>query len=182
MIARLLLVPVFGLCLCAALFDCGPKPEPTSPQPASSPLPGEVVEEPGTPWSKCAEPFTASGDCVADVGALGRLCGVKNDQRPLTPVKTGQQSSSDAVDRYTFTAGGPGKCYRVLAVAEAGVRDLDVHVTGPDGASLAADGVTEPSVMVPPTGPLCLDKAGIYTVEVSVFRGSGKYAVQVWGN
>jgi hypothetical protein len=119
---------------------------------------------------------------VTDVGNLGRLCGVKNQQRPLTPVRTGEQSAEDAVDRYTFTGGGPGRCYRVFAVAEAGVRDLDVQVTGADGERLAADNSAQPVAMVPALEPLCLGKEGVYTVEVSVFRGSGKYALQVWGN
>jgi hypothetical protein len=179
MISRRLLLAAIGA---ACLANCGPKPEPTSPQPASSALPGEVAEDPGTPWSRCAETFTPSGDCVADVGNLGRLCGVKNSQRPLTPVRTAEQTSSEAVQRYTFTAGGPGKCYRVFAVAEAGVRDIDVQVTGPDGDRLASDTSAQPVAMVPGMEPLCLGKVGVYTVEVSVFRGSGRYAMQIWGN
>jgi hypothetical protein len=113
---------------------------------------------------------------------MGRLCGVKNNQRPLTPVRMGQQSEHDAVERFTFTAGGPGKCYRIFAMGETGVRDLDVQVVGPNGDALASDNSKDPHAVVPAREPLCLDKQGIYTVEVSVFRGSGRFAVQVWGN
>ena len=166
----------------AGLLGCGPKPEPTSPQPAHSTLPGEVSEEPSTPWSKCYESFASSGDPETDISALGRACGVANQQKPITAARMGQQSEHDAVDRFTFTAGGPGKCYRVLAVGESAVRDLDVQVFGPDGELIAADTSKNPYPVVPSHEPLCLAQPGIYGVEVSVHRGEGRYAVQVWGN
>jgi hypothetical protein len=141
-----------------------------------------VSEELGTPWSKCYESFAASGDLATDMVAMGRACGAKNGQKPLTTVRTGQQSEHDAVDRFTFTAGGASKCYRVFAVGERGVRDLDVQVVGPDGELLASDASMDPNPVVPPREPLCLKQSGIYVVEVSVQRGAGRYAVQVWGN
>jgi len=36
--------------------------------------------------------------------------------------------------------------------------------------------------VLPPHGPICFDKPGLYLLEVSVFRGGGRYALQVWGN
>jgi hypothetical protein len=94
----------------------------------------------------------------------------------------GEQSESDAVDRYTFASDGSGKCYRVFAVADSTVRDLDVQVLGPDGSRLAADISHDAVPVVPPQGPLCLKQRGVYTVEVSVYKGSGHYALQIWSN
>jgi hypothetical protein len=175
--------------LCAAgwvvalslLAACGPHPEPTSPQPPATADP-EPADEPSTPWAKCHSTFTLGGDAAADVGLLGRMCGVKNQQKPLTGARVAVQNEHNAVDRFAFSAGGPGKCYRVFAVGERGIRDLDVQVVGPDGARLAWDASHEPWAAVPALGPLCLEQPGVYTVEVSVFRGSGRYAVQIWSN
>jgi hypothetical protein len=167
----------------AATVACGCTSAPAAARP-KTPLPAVSADsqEDASPWSKCYEFFIATGDPTVDIGLLGRECGSRNNQRAVTPVREGKQSESDAVDRFTFTAGGDGKCYRVFAVGERGVRDLDVQLVGPDGEMVASDMTKGPYPVVPAREPACLPRKGIYTVEVSVYRGSGRYAVQVWGN
>lgn len=167
-----------GMMVCLA--SCGPKPEPTSPLPAE-PTEPVATEVPATPWSQCHEGFVATGDPDADLGTLGKTCAMKLGQRPLTPVRVGIQAEADAVDRFTFSAGPGARCYRVIAAGENGVRDLDVQALGADGRVLASDASHGSWAIVPEREPLCFRGAEVVTVEVSVYRGSGKYALQVWG-
>jgi hypothetical protein len=100
----------------------------------------------------------------------------------ITPVRVATQRESDPVDRYTFYVPGAGRCYRVYAVGSKGIEDLDLLLRGPDGEHVVADLTHDRYPVVPPDGPLCCDTPGLYLLEVSVFRGSGRYAVQVWGS
>ena len=168
------------LLILLALGSCGNTAPPTSPVTSLPTIPSE--EDSDSPWVKCRELFTSSGDPKQDVGLLGRACAARNKQHPLTGIHEGQQTENDAVDRYTFAAAGSGKCYRVIGAGEQGVLDLDVQLIDPDGESVATDNSKTPYPMAPATEPVCLKKTGIYTVEVSVYRGSGHYAVQVWTN
>jgi hypothetical protein len=99
----------------------------------------------------------------------------------ITPVTVGEQSENDPVDRYTFYVPKAGSCYRVYAVGARSVADLDLLLRGPDGEDVVADVTHDAHPVLPPKGPICFDAPGLYLLEVSVFRGSGRYAVQVWG-
>jgi hypothetical protein len=174
------LIGALGLAVGAAACHA---PPPVSPAPRGEDKAVEDDEDrAATPWSKCYESFTPSGDPVDDVRRIGLLCGPSNGQKPLSEIRSAPQSENEAVDRYTFTAGGEGKCYRVFGVGDTGVRDLDLQVVGPGGELVAADVAKDAWPVLPPRGPLCLKDRGVYTLEVSVYRGSGKYAVQVWTN
>jgi len=177
MFVRALACASVGMVL--GLVGCGPKPEPTSPAPAE-PAVAEVPQEPETPWSQCQEGFAATGDPEADLTTLARACALKLGQRPLTPVRVGIQAEADAVDRFTFTAGPGGRCYRVIATGESGVRDVDVQVLGANGRVLASDTSHAGWAIIPEREPMCLDAPEVVAVEVSIYRGSGKYALQVW--
>ena len=102
--------------------------------------------------------------------------------RAVTPVTVAQQSDRDPVDRYTFYVPRAGACYRVYAVGDRGIADLDLLIRGPSGEDFVADLTHDAFPVLPPQSPLCFDGAGLYMLEVSVFRGSGSYALQVWGN
>ncbi len=98
----------------------------------------------------------------------------------LTPIVKGAQSAEQPAERYSFFIPEAGLCTRVVAVGDAQVRDLDLLLRDPDGAPLVADLTHDNYPLLPPTGPLCFDQPGTYTLEVSVFEGSGRYALQVW--
>ncbi len=101
--------------------------------------------------------------------------------RPITKVLTQRQRERDPAQRYTFYVPAPGSCYRVYAAGDTGIYDLDLLLRGPDGDDLAGDLSHDAWPILPPQGPLCFDQPGLYLLEVSVFRGAGTYAVQVWG-
>jgi hypothetical protein len=100
--------------------------------------------------------------------------------RPITPVTTGAQGPDRPPDRYTFFVPETGNCFRVFAAADRGVRDLDVLILTLDGEPVAGDITHDAWPVVPPLGPACFAEPGVYALEVSVFRGSGGYALQVW--
>jgi hypothetical protein len=101
--------------------------------------------------------------------------------RPLTAVRSGEQSDQDAVDRYTFEVPSAGRCYRVYAAGDRDVTDLDLLLRGPTGNAVAGDSTHDSWPVLPAYAPACLSEPGLYMLEVSVFRGKGHYALQVWG-
>lgn len=162
-----------------AVCGCGPRPEPVSPLPAE-PAALAADEVPATPWERCVEGFVATGDPEADIAGLGKSCGARLGHTPITDVRMGAQGEADAVDRFMFTAVA-GKCYRVIAVGGSGIRDLDVQVVAADGRVMGADDGREGWAMVPLREPLCVREGGTLVVEASVGKGTGRYALQVWG-
>lgn len=132
-------------------------------------------------WVDCYEDFRPRGSAYTDLRRLTRACGPIAGMRAITPIERGRQSAEDPADVYTFYVPEP-RCYRVYAVGDRGVEDLDLLLRGPDGAEVVADLSDDAAPILPPTGPICFDTPGLYALEISVFRGSGGYAVQVWGS
>ncbi|HEX4336241.1 MAG TPA: hypothetical protein VH062_10030 [Polyangiaceae bacterium] len=140
------------------------------------------MEEPGkTAWETCYSSFAPSGDAEGDLTRLVRDCGTTGGMRAITKVKLGTQSSQDPVDRYAFQVPGPDKCYRIYAVGDSAVKDLDLLLRGPSGTSMVADITHDSWPVLPPREPVCISEPGLYMLEVSVYKGAGKYALQVWG-
>lgn len=169
-----------------ALAGCGSlPPEPaasagTSAISAPAPSAGEKPAE--NRWSACYADFKPTGNPQSDLARLTTLCGQPSGMQPLTPVTTADQAEKQPVDRYTFYVPRAGTCYRVYATGDRNIRDLDLLVRDSAGQVLGGDLTHDAWPIVPPDAPLCIDKAGLYMLEVSVFSGSGRYAVQVWGN
>lgn len=149
---------------------------PRTGEPETPVLPVRV----GGPWVRCYGGFHPAGDPVKDVTRLSLLCGPVNGMKRL---------SSSPLEG-AVVAGGPavadgfearrGECYRIFAVAEAGVADLDVVVRSSRGAAIAADHGEDPWPIVQPDRPFCALEDDHYTVEISAKRGSGRFAAEVW--
>lgn len=101
--------------------------------------------------------------------------------RAITKVKLGTQAAQDPVDRYAFEVPAANKCYRIYAVGDASVKDLDLLLRGPSGEAVVADVTHDAWPVLPPREPACFPIPGLYMLEVSVYRGAGRYALQVWG-
>jgi len=162
-----------------------------APQPAAAPATASanvVTTSEGStegqelrPWQTCYSTFAPTGDAAADLARLVRDCGTTGGMRAVSAVRLGQQAEQDPVDRYTFEVPTAGKCYRVYATGDAAVQDLDLLLRGVSGEPVAADVTHDSWPVLPPQGPVCFSEPGLYMLEVSVFRGSGHYALQVWG-
>lgn len=153
-------------------------PPPTGPS-ASTPPP---EAEQGGIWAECYSLFRPAGDAKQDLGRLTRSCGATGGMQAVTPVHVAQQSEKDPADRYTFYVPNSGACFRVYATGDRNVADLDLLIRNPDGSEVVADVTHDSYPVLPPRSPVCFDVPGLYMLEVSVFRGSGSYAVQVWGS
>ncbi len=179
--------PVLLLAFAAlGCFGCGAQTlEPTTPPPPSggptAAADGDTGRKGGV-WSECYAAFSPSGSPKEDLARLTRSCGPTGGMQAVTSVQTAEQTEKDPADRYTFYVPASGACYRVYAVGDRNVQDLDVLLRGPDGEDVTGDLSHDAFPVTPPAGPICFDVPGLYMLEVSVFRGSGRYALQVWGN
>lgn len=176
-----------ALSLVAALLtlSCGARSFESRSTPQGSATKGtsSAAAEAGSgTWSECYASFTPSGDARADLNRMTRACGKVGKMRAVTPVTHAKQAEEDPVDRYTFYVPKAGACYRVYAVGNRGVADLDLLVRDPRGQDVVADLTHDAFPVLPPNGPLCFDAPGLYLLEVSVHQGEGGYAIQVWGN
>jgi hypothetical protein len=134
----------------------------------------------GGPWVGCYGNFRLSGEPLKDMTRLSLLCGPSNGMRRL---------SKDALEG-TVAEGQPpvsarvklvqGACYRVFAVADRGVADLDVAVRSSRGAVIASDGGDDAWPMVQPDRPFCALEDDDATVEISARKGAGRFAMEVW--
>jgi hypothetical protein len=134
----------------------------------------------GGPWVSCYGHFRVSGDPVKDVTRLAILCGPENGMRRLSkkPLE-GSVAEGGAAVTDTFEA-RRGECYRIFAVAEPSVADLDVTVRSSRGAAIAADHGEDGWPIVQPDRPFCPLEDDRYSVEISARRGRGRFAAEVW--
>jgi hypothetical protein len=164
-----------GLVFSLLLAGCLPANEPSADEPPA--LPARTHND----WIDCYRGFSPSEDPISDVERLATACAAPAGMKPLTPVHDGaEQGEHDQPERMRFRA-RRGRCYRVFAVGAPGVEDLDVAIYDADGKLAAADVSRDRWPVVPPRGPACADRDGMYTVAVAVTRGSGPYAMLVWG-
>jgi hypothetical protein len=123
-----------------------------------------------------------SSNVERDGGALERLASLATQciagMRPLAPPqKTTLRTGASRTFEFEITE--PSRCLRLAAAGGPGVLELDLSVIDVDGrpqrsrtgASLA---------LVLPRGPLCFKAAGRQQAVVTVRRGTGEVAFQVW--
>ena len=192
-----------GSLLCVALGLAGcrePAPTPT-PAPAASsapappepppsaapavsalpPVPSPALDAGGPApsggnWLKCYAQFQPRTRPDLDVMRLGLMCGPSNGMRK---VAESQDTASSDAKEHRFQAES-GDCYRVFAVAEPGVEDLDVEVLSPQGARVAFDTSDDRWPVVKPDGPFCVFDPGEYRAVVRAQRGQGRYNIEIW--
>lgn len=132
-------------------------------------------------WLRCTDGFKPTGLLDNDIKRLGRDCAESLNMGPITPVLKAKQSEKQPADVYTFYVPRAGDCFRVVSIGDSHIEDLDLLLRTPEGEVVAGDLTHDRFPVLPPYGPLCIDDPGMYFLEVSVFEGSGHYAVQVWG-
>jgi hypothetical protein len=134
----------------------------------------------GGPWVRCYGSFHPAGDPVKDVTRLGLLCGPENGMRRLSKAPIEGTVSEGAPGTTSTFEAKRGECYRVFAVAEATVSDLDVTVHSSRGAPVAADHGEDTWPIVQPDRPFCPLENDRYTLEIAAHRGHGRVAAEVW--
>jgi hypothetical protein len=142
--------------------------------------PAETPVRVGGPWVRCYGNFRPSGQPVKDVTRLSLLCGPENGMRRMSPTTLeGSVSEGSAPASSTFS-GKRGECYRVFAVAEPSVADLDVTIESSRGAAIAADHGEDAWPIVQPDRPFCPLEDDTLTLRISARRGAGRFAAEVW--
>lgn len=154
-------------------LERGPARRLPNPMRVADPTHGGIFES-------CYGTFRPKGNAQEDLAQMTSLCGAPNAMKPVTAILEGKQAETDPIARYTFE-GETGRCYRIFAAADPSVQDLDMAVLDPDQAVVGFDTNEDAFPILNPDGPLCLTRPGSYTVLVSVERGQGAYAIQVWG-
>lgn len=146
---------------------------PPLPSDAGSPAPV------GGNWLKCYANFQPRTQPDTDVLRLGLMCGPSNGMRKATESRGSELSAAGKQREHRFKAEA-GECYRIFAVAEPSVEDLDVEVFAPSGAKIAFDTSDDRWPIVKPDGPFCVFEAGEYRSVVRAQRGHGRYAIEIW--
>jgi hypothetical protein len=98
------------------------------------------------------------------------------DQKAHSPFFQGNLAAGEAFD--TTVRLEAGRCYTVLASGSPTVRDLNIAVRDPVGATVAED-KTHNSYPVIDSG-LCPSAGGAYTLTVKMAQGAGPFGVQVF--
>lgn len=116
--------------------------------------------------------------------ALARLESVRArhaaGMRPVTAPMRETLAEGDRVERAIPLA--PGRCYRVIAASEAGVRDLDLSVIGPGGVTLGRDASDDGTPTLGVIAPLCPATPGEHRLVLALEGGAGAFAWQVLGS
>lgn len=157
----------------------------SSAEPAASgaPLLEPVAETPvpvGGPWVRCYGNFRVSGDPLKDVTRLGLLCGPENGMKRFSQqaivgsVIEGHPGVTETLEARR------GECYRIFAVAERTVSDLDVTVRSSREMAIAADHGEDAWPIVQPDRPFCVLEDDALRVEIAARRGQGRFAAEIW--
>lgn len=141
-----------------------------------------AVDPYGDPfWSTCYKDFHPSEGPAADLERLAFGCSAPRGFTAAAPLHTASQKETDRAERLVVRV-REGRCYRLFAVADSGVRDLDVSILAPDGRLVAADLSKDAWSVVPPRAPWCPDEEGPFAIDVSVAEGEGSYVLGLWGS
>ena len=76
----------------------------------------------------------------------------------------------------------PGRCYRIIGVGGAGVRDLDLRLRDMNGNVVDQDVATDNFPVLGLQRPLCLNWTGTFQIEVIMYSGSGEFGVQAFAS
>jgi hypothetical protein len=152
-----------------------------APSPTNLPSPAEPprAARPSANHANCSTGLRLSGDPVRDLKIITDACGEPLGLTAMGSPVQGSQKANQPMDEYPVNL-VEGACYRIFATATPSVQDLDTGLRGPDGEWVAKDTLDDNYPILKPDGPFCVEKTGTYSLKVSVARGEGSYAVQVW--
>ena len=82
--------------------------------------------------------------------------------------------------QYVTVDAQPGRCYRIIGVGGAGVRDLDLRLRDMNGNVIDQDVATDNFPVLGLQRPLCLNWSGTFQIEVIMYSGGGEFGVQAF--
>ncbi|HMY17882.1 MAG TPA: hypothetical protein PKA58_16275 [Polyangium sp.] len=160
----------------ASLVPSAGSSGPVSLDEPSLPLPVRV----GGPWVRCYGDFRLEGSLIADLTRLTMLCGPTNGMRRVSKKPFEGEVIEGGAPLSTPLDARRGACYRVFAVADATVTDLDVVVRSSRGTPIAQDHGEDRWPIVQPDRPFCPLENDAMTIELTARHGKGRAAAEVW--
>jgi hypothetical protein len=129
----------------------------------------------------CWQTLALSGDAGKDYEKLAASCGAPAGLLEYAkPVKGHLHSVKDKRDTFTLKL-QKGLCYRYFAVADSGIKDLDILVEKPNGALIADDKQSSPVAIIESEKTWCMTEDAEYDFHIEVDgEGAGKYVFGVW--
>jgi hypothetical protein len=165
-----------------ATADAGPTTDtpPTPPPPKYTSKKISLKQDPA--WALCHSSFQIkSKDVAAEVQKAGKGCADTTKMKPLGAPTKATQADKNPPQLIKLKAQA-GKCYRVYAIADTGIKDLDLLVKDSAGEVGAEDSTDDPSPVLVEDGAFCFKEADNAVIVVSVGEGKGAYAVQIWAD
>jgi hypothetical protein len=129
----------------------------------------------------CVTTSAASASPAADVAAIGKACADSTKLRALGAISSGTQKPDAVAQRFPFAAQA-GHCYRAYGAAASGVTDFSVFILDSTGAAAARGHTDGTRVAAPSDGALCFHEDDAANVVVTIGRGAGAFAVQLWSD
>lgn len=162
-----------------------PRPTPTTNPPRSPDRPAEpqvhAVTDVHSPLHKqCYDGLSLTGDAMRDLSQMSERCGRRLGLVPVGNPISNHQAGADPEQKFTVHLEG-GACYRLFGNADGTVDDLDTKlIDDTDRSIVTQDQANDNHPVLDPDGPFCVTHTGTYSLIVSVIRGDGRYAVQLW--
>jgi hypothetical protein len=135
-------------------------------------------------YAACHKPYVPTAhdaNIVGDVTRMAKMCETATGLKKLVAKKDGKQQDQSAPQDLAFRA-EKGKCYRVYAQAESTIEDLDLALVDSEKNIAGEDTTDDSSPVVGEDSVICFSEADSALVRISVGRGGGRWAVQIWGN
>ena len=152
---------------------------PPVPLADAAPIGVDAVAPVGGNWLRCYSRFLPRTRPEVDVQRLALMCGPSNGMKRLSDVQVSSVADGGQPREHKWSARS-GDCFRIFAVGEPSIDDLDIEVLAPSGRRIAFDTTDDRWPIVKPDGPFCVFDDGSYRARVRAQRGSGDYAVQIW--
>ena len=149
--------------------------QPPTSKPGPAPTPTTVPK----PEGKCVQLVKRTGDLSADISAVGDACGTKFGLVAVASPYS-RHLSQDQGWQKQFELELDVGCYRLFAVGDSGIQDLDTGIKDTAGTVIAEDSSSGPMPVLNPDGPFCIQRAQKVVLYARVGKGAGTYAMWLW--
>ncbi len=133
-------------------------------------------------WGHCREAWSpGAADAATEAARLAQICAAATRMHQALPPFVGDQSAASKPQTFHWKAQA-GHCYRAYGVGGAGIKNLDLLLVDSQGATLGQAGNDDAAPVVLDAGAVCFNQDDDAALVVSVGNGSGRFAVEVWGD
>jgi hypothetical protein len=152
-----------------------------NPPAATHPDSDKVKWQQDPSFAKCHNDVKTGKDLVAGVTAMAQGCAGLMKMHQIGATVQDSFTNLDKAHPIPLHAES-GHCYRVYGLSEDALQDLDIAMVDSAGKACGEDGSDSPDAVVLEDGEICFTATDDVNVNVAAGNGSGKYAVEIWGN